>query len=38
MGAPIESTSQKQSLQELRVYPGADTTFDLYNDDRTTYA
>ena len=38
MGAPIESTNQKQPLQELRVYPGADTTFDLYNDDGTTYA
>jgi alpha-D-xyloside xylohydrolase len=22
----------------LRVYPGADATFDLYNDDGTTYA
>ena len=37
MGAPIESTNQKQPLQELRVDPGADTTFDLYNDDGTTY-
>jgi alpha-D-xyloside xylohydrolase len=38
MGAPVESTNQKQPLQELRVYPGADASFDLYNDDGTTYA
>jgi alpha-D-xyloside xylohydrolase len=38
MGAPVESTNEKQPLQELRVYPGADTSFDLYNDDGTTYA
>jgi len=38
MGAPVESTNEKQPLQELLVYPGADTTFDLYNDDGTTYA
>jgi alpha-D-xyloside xylohydrolase len=38
MGAPVESTNEKQPLQELRVYPGADATFDLYNDDGTTYA
>jgi alpha-glucosidase (family GH31 glycosyl hydrolase) len=38
MGAPVESTNQKQPLQELRVYPGADASFDLYNDDGTTYS
>jgi alpha-D-xyloside xylohydrolase len=38
MGAPVESTNEKQPLQELRVYPGADASFDLYNDDGTTYA
>ena len=38
LGAPVESTNEKQALQELRVYPGADAAFDLYNDDGTTYA
>jgi alpha-glucosidase (family GH31 glycosyl hydrolase) len=37
MGAPVESTNEKQPLEELRVYPGADATFDLYNDDGTAY-
>jgi alpha-D-xyloside xylohydrolase len=34
----VESTNEKQPLQELRVYPGTDASFDLYNDDGTTYA
>jgi alpha-D-xyloside xylohydrolase len=38
MGVPVESTNEKQALQELRVYPGADASFDLYSDDGTTYA
>jgi alpha-glucosidase (family GH31 glycosyl hydrolase) len=38
MGAPVESTNEKQALQEVRVYPGADASFDLYSDDGTTYA
>jgi alpha-D-xyloside xylohydrolase len=38
MGAPVESTNERQALQELRVYPGADAAFDLYNDDGATYA
>jgi alpha-D-xyloside xylohydrolase len=38
MGVPVESTNEHQALQELRVYPGADANFDLYNDDGTTYA
>lgn len=38
MGAPVESTNERQPLMELRVYSGADATFDLYNDDGTTYA
>ena len=37
LGVPVESTNEKQTLQELRVYPGADAAFDLYNDDGTTY-
>jgi alpha-D-xyloside xylohydrolase len=38
MGAPVESTNEKQAISEVRVYPGADASFDLYNDDGTTYA
>jgi alpha-D-xyloside xylohydrolase len=38
MGAAVKSTNEKQALQELRVYSGADANFDLYSDDGTTYA
>jgi alpha-D-xyloside xylohydrolase len=38
MGAAVESTNEKQAISEIRVYPGADGNFDLYNDDGTTYA
>ena len=38
IGVPVESTNEKQALAELRVYPGADAGFELYNDDGTTYA
>ncbi len=38
LGAPVESTNENQKIAKLRVYPGADGDFDLYNDDGTTYA
>jgi alpha-D-xyloside xylohydrolase len=38
MGAPVESTNETQALSEVRVYPGADGSFDVYSDDGTTYA
>ena len=38
LGAPVESTHEKQALAKIRVYPGADTEFTLYNDDGLTYA
>jgi alpha-glucosidase (family GH31 glycosyl hydrolase) len=38
LGAPIDSTSQPQRLEKVRVYPGADADFTLYNDDGRTYA
>jgi alpha-D-xyloside xylohydrolase len=38
MGVPVESTNEPQALQEVRVYPGRDASFDLYNDDGSTYA
>ena len=37
LGAPVESTNQKQAIAEVRVYPGADGTFALYSDDGSTY-
>ncbi|WP_419804666.1 TIM-barrel domain-containing protein [Terriglobus sp.] len=38
MGSAVESTEDKQSIAEVRVYPGADGSFTLYNDDGKTYA
>ncbi|MGP8245011.1 MAG: TIM-barrel domain-containing protein [Bryobacteraceae bacterium] len=37
-GEPILSTSQTQKLEKLRVYPGTDSDFTLYDDDGRTYA
>ena len=37
-GATVESTHDKQFLTKLKVYPGADAEFTLYNDDGVTYA
>lgn len=37
-GTEIESTSQRQKIARVRIYPGADTDFTLYSDDGTTYA
>jgi alpha-D-xyloside xylohydrolase len=38
LGAPIESTDEHQATAKLRVYPGADGEFTLYNDDGSSYA
>jgi alpha-D-xyloside xylohydrolase len=38
LGVPVENTSQPQPLEKLRIYPGADADFTLYNDDGKTYA
>ena len=38
MGEPIESTNQVQRIAKVRVYPGADADFALYQDDGKTYA
>lgn len=39
LGSPIFSAQQdKQTIQSIRVYPGADAEFSLYSDDGTTYA
>jgi alpha-D-xyloside xylohydrolase len=37
LGEPIESTNEHQGIARLRVYPGADGDFDLYQDDGRTY-
>ncbi len=38
LGAPVESTNEVQRIAKLKVYPGADASFELYNDDGKTYA
>ena len=38
LGVPVESTSQSQRLERVRVYPGADADFTLYSDDGKSYA
>ena len=38
LGEAIESTNQPQTIARLRVYPGADGEFALYQDDGKTYA
>jgi alpha-D-xyloside xylohydrolase len=37
LGSPIESTEDKQTIANLRIYPGNDGDFILYNDDGKTY-
>jgi alpha-D-xyloside xylohydrolase len=38
LGVPVESTNETQRLAKLKVYPGADADFTLYQDDGKTYA
>ena len=38
LGEPVSSTNETQKLARVRVYPGADGDFTLYNDDGKTYA
>ena len=38
LGEAIESTNQVQTIAKVRVYPGADADFTLYQDDGKTYA
>jgi alpha-D-xyloside xylohydrolase len=37
MGSAIQNTSVAQSLEEIRIYPGKDCDFTLYDDDGITY-
>jgi alpha-D-xyloside xylohydrolase len=34
----VDSTHQQQAIAKVRVYPGADASFTLFNDDGMTYA
>lgn len=38
LGNEVESTHEQQSIASMRIYPGADAEFTLYNDDGNTYA
>jgi alpha-D-xyloside xylohydrolase len=38
LGAPVLNTGERQAIASVRVYPGADASFTLYNDDGKTYA
>lgn len=36
LGEPVENLNQPQALKEIRIYPGADGSFTLYQDDGAT--
>ena len=38
MGVQVPSTATAQALESIRVYPGADANFALYDDDGVTNA
>jgi alpha-D-xyloside xylohydrolase len=38
MGAPIQSTATPQAINAVKVYPGRDADFTLYDDDGVTNA
>ena len=38
LGSDVDSTQEKQRIGSLRVYPGADGSFTLFDDDGKTYA
>jgi alpha-D-xyloside xylohydrolase len=37
MGSAVDSTIDKQAIEQVRVYPGAEGSFTLFNDDGQTY-
>jgi len=37
LGADVQNTSTPQALKEIRVYPGRNADFELYDDDGVTY-
>ena len=38
IGSPVENTGQRQALSEIKVFPGANGSFTLYDDDGVTNA
>jgi alpha-D-xyloside xylohydrolase len=38
LGSAVESTHQKQTVARVKVFPGADADFTLFDDDGNTYA
>jgi alpha-D-xyloside xylohydrolase len=38
LGAPVQSTQERQAIASVRVYPGANADFTLFSDDGTTYS
>jgi alpha-D-xyloside xylohydrolase len=38
LGSTVESTHEAQTIERVRVYPGADAGFTLFSDDGKTYA
>ena len=38
LGSEVDSAQQTQKIASVRVYPGANSSFTLYNDDGKTYA
>ena len=38
LGSAVESTHEAQTIDKVRVYPGADSNFTLFSDDGMTYA
>jgi alpha-D-xyloside xylohydrolase len=37
LGSDIQNTSASQALKEIRVYPGRESDFTLYDDDGVSY-
>lgn len=37
LGTPVQNTSSPQPLAEIRIYPGRNADFDLYDDDGVSY-
>jgi alpha-D-xyloside xylohydrolase len=38
LGKPVENTAERQELAKIRIYPGSNGDFTLYQDDGKTYA
>jgi alpha-D-xyloside xylohydrolase len=38
LGSDVQSTAEKQTIAKIKIYPGANASFTLYDDDGKTYA